>query len=129
MSLPDTAEYWWGVKKNYPYCGKDYYHIPNAECGHRHLFEAKKLGDVNCHACLKLIEQGYKHNLPEGVSESKSAKKRRLKKEAFIKEQEDLYGRCTCGNLFTPRTNSLTGEKFLGCTNYPQCKRTKPLNK
>ena len=32
---------------------------------------------------------------------------------------------CECGNLMIPR-KSKTG-KFLGCSNYPNCKRTMPL--
>jgi len=124
MALTDTAEYWWGVKRNYPYVGPNYYHIPGAECGHRHLFEAKRLGDVNCYSCLKLIKEGYDHKLPEGITESKSAKRRRLREEREIAEMEKLYGRCVCGALRTERKNSNTGELFLGCTRYPICKIT-----
>jgi len=72
MALSDTAEYWQDVKRyhrNYPYMGPNFYHIPNANCGHRHLYLAEKLGDVNCYACLKLIKQGYDHGLPEGKTE------------------------------------------------------------
>lgn len=80
MCMSDTAEYWWDIKSNYPYAGPNYWHIPDAVCGHRHLFEAQKLGDVNCINCLKLIKEGYIHNLPEGITESKTARKKRLKR-------------------------------------------------
>lgn len=121
--MTDTAEYWADAKRNY--VGPNYSHVPGASCGHRHLFEAKKLGDVNCKSCLKLIEDGLQHNLLPGISESKSAKKRRLKQENYIKTQEQLYGRCKCGSLFTLRINSFTKQQFLGCSNYPTCKNTK----
>ena len=127
MAMSDTAEYWNDVKSNYPYSGPNYYHIPNVDCGHRHLYEAKKLGDINCHSCLKLIKDGYVCNLPEGISESNSAKKRRLANERYIEEQEKLYGRCSCGCLRTVRVNSITKNKFLACTNYPKCKKTYSL--
>lgn len=35
---------------------------------------------------------------------------------------------CSTGKL-AKRTNSKTQEKFLGCTNYPKCKYTQPLEK
>lgn len=125
--MTDTAEYWNDVKRNHPHVGPNYFHVPGAACGHRHLFEAKKLGDVNCRACLKLIDEGLHHDLPPGVYESKSAKKRRLKHERCVLEQENLYGRCSCGSLFTPRTNSSTRQQFLGCSSYPRCKNTKSI--
>jgi len=124
MALSDTAEYWRDVK-SHPYAGPNYFHIPGAECGHRHMFEAKRIGDVNCRGCLKLIKAGYVHNLPEGITVSK-AEKRRL---AEVKEAEKKYGRCECGALFTPRKNKQTGESFLGCSNYPKCKNTKVYEK
>jgi hypothetical protein len=86
MALTDTTEYWWDVKRNHPYTGPDYSHIPGYDCGHRHLYEAKKLGDVNCKSCLEAIKNGYKHNLPEGKTISKSEKKRL----AYIKKQEEI---------------------------------------
>jgi len=124
MSMTDTAEYWADVKRNYPYVGPDYYHIPNIDCGHRHLYEAKRLGDVNCRSCLKLIEEGLSHNLPEGKTISKYERKRLN----AIKQLELKFGRCSkCGSLMTERVNKTTKEKFLGCTNYPNCKTTKTL--
>ena len=32
-----------------------------------------------------------------------------------------------CGALLIERTNSETGEPFLGCTTWPECKHTEPL--
>ena len=121
--MTDTAEYWEDVKRNYPYIGPDYYHIPGYDCGHRHLYEAKKLGDVNCNACLKAIKEGYVHNLPEGKTLSKSEKKRL----SAIKKQEELYGKCSCGHLREIRVNITTKVKFLGCSDYPKCKLTTSL--
>lgn len=129
MALTDTAEYWQDVKNNYPYTGQDFYHIPNANCGHRHLYEAKKLGDVNCYSCLKLIENGYEHGLQEGKTDfrSKGQKKRdRIAEQAKI-EREKL-GKCICGSRRVKRINSITKEYFLGCSNYPKCKVTSKIN-
>lgn len=120
MCLSDTAEYWQDVKRNYPYTGTNFYHIPNVDCGHRHMFTAKLLGDVNCYSCLKLIKEGYIHNLREGITISKAEKKRL----AYIKSQETLYGRCSCGGLRMKRRNNKSQQEFLGCNNYPKCKIT-----
>lgn len=116
----DTAEYWNDVRRNYPYIGPNYFHIPNHDCGHRHLHIAKKLGDVNCKSCLKAIAAGVEHGLPEGKSIS-TAEKRRLK---AVKQQEKLYGRCSCGSLRTVRVNKILKRSFYACTNYPKCKIT-----
>lgn len=108
MSLPDMAEYWWDVKSRRPYTGREFYHIPNVNCGHRHLHEAKRIGDVNCFSCLKLIEEGFEHGLPEGKTDFriKGQKKRdRMAKEAKI-EREKL-GKCACGCHRVKRFNSL----------------------
>ena len=125
MSLSDTAEYWWDVKSHKPYMGREFYHIPNANCGHRHLHDAKKLGDVNCFACLKLIKQDYEHGLEDGKTDfrSKSQKIRDNKIELDKKEREKL-GKCNCGCQRTKRFNSAKGEYFLGCSNYPKCRIT-----
>ncbi len=32
-----------------------------------------------------------------------------------------------CGSVMAGRTNRSTGERFLGCSRYPQCKGTRPL--
>ena len=63
MTLSDSAEYWWDVNKPYEYTGRQFYHLENVDCGHRKHHIAKTLKQVNCFACLKLIENGYKHNL------------------------------------------------------------------
>jgi ssDNA-binding Zn-finger/Zn-ribbon topoisomerase 1 len=123
MALTDTAEYWNDVKNNYPYTGPNYFHVTGFECGHRHMFIAKKLGDVNCRGCLKLIEQGNDPKLPPGKTLSTGEKKHL----AWEKQQEELYGRCECGSLRTIRMNKLTSKKFLACQSYPKCKKTTNL--
>jgi len=55
MSLPDTAEYWWDVKKHFE--KKVFTHAPGLMCGHFHVTESKELQDIDCYACKKLIEQ------------------------------------------------------------------------
>jgi len=67
MSLED--KYWNVVKKPISeVSGRKLYHIPNANCGYPHLYEAKLAGDINCFACIELIKKGYDHKLPEGKS-------------------------------------------------------------
>lgn len=131
MSLPDTAEYWQDVKRpRMPYIGPDYYHVPGAECGRKHWYEAKAIGDVNCKDCLKLIEAGYDHGLPEGKTDfrSNSQKKRDAQIEKQRLENEKLP-KCTCGHRMMKRTNRATKEEFYGCTNYPKCKNTSKIGK
>lgn len=126
MSLPDSAEYWWDVKSHSPYMGRTFYHIPGADCGHRHLHEAKKLGNVNCFACLELIKNGYAHGLEEGTYLTHGERKRqaaRTKKKEF----DEKNGKCPCGCSWEIRVNKSSGKPFLGCCNYPKCKNTKSL--
>ena len=129
MALPDTAEYWWDVKSHYPYMGREFYHIPNANCGHRHLHEAKRIGDVNCFACLKLIEQGYEHGLPEGKTDFRSkGQKKRDKQAELAKIEYEKLGICICGYHRVKRYNKTTKQYFLGCSNYPKCLITSNIN-
>jgi hypothetical protein len=57
MSLPDTVEYWWDVKKHFSNPKRVFTHAPGLECGHFHVSESKELDEIDCHACKKLIEQ------------------------------------------------------------------------
>ncbi|MFN8296776.1 MAG: topoisomerase DNA-binding C4 zinc finger domain-containing protein [Chitinophagales bacterium] len=36
------------------------------------------------------------------------------------------YGYCSCGEEFVIRYNKVTQQQFLGCSNYPECRNTKP---
>lgn len=54
MSLPDTAEYWWDVKRKSS--RMPFVHIKGFDCGHFHVTESKKLKEVDCYACKKEIE-------------------------------------------------------------------------
>jgi hypothetical protein len=128
MSLPDTAEYWWGVKgyDRKPYMGKHFVHIPNSICGHIDTMTdntdtSPYLNDINCYACLELIKQnGNIYNLKEGISK---------RQQSVIDKEKHLFrfGKCECGSPMCERTNKANGQKFLGCTNYPKCKNTKPI--
>lgn len=128
MSLPDSAEYWWDVKATKSWYGTTFYHIPNAPCGHRHLHEAKKLGNVNCYACLELIKNGYDHGLEEGIYLTHGQRKRK-KEERRQEEFDEKHGLCSCGSRWQIRKNKSTGQEFLGCLQYPKCKNTKPFSK
>ena len=37
--------------------------------------------------------------------------------------------KCDCGGLLVLRTNSITNTKFLGCNNFPKCKKSKSYRK
>jgi len=126
MCLSDTAEYWQDVKRSrMPYMGTDYYHIPNADCGRKHWHEAKAIDDVNCSDCLKLIAKGYEHNLPDGKTDFRSnGEKKRQAKAEKQKIELDKLGKCSCGCQRVKRTNKSDGKIFLGCSNYPKCKKT-----
>ena len=36
------------------------------------------------------------------------------------------YLTCNCGSKLKVRINKSTRTQFLGCSNYPECKKTKP---
>jgi hypothetical protein len=48
-------------------------------------------------------------------------------KKAPQKKIEPEFGFCHCGGILTLRTNRQDGNKFLGCLNYPKCKRTQSI--
>ena len=93
------------MKKRKHYKGRQLYHIPKADCGHMHYYEAKKLSEVNCFSCIELIKTGYGHN---------------LEKAPFLVEAQT----CSCGKPWVLRTNKATLQQFLGCSGFPKCKNT-----
>jgi hypothetical protein len=123
MGMSDMAEAWWKEPRK-PYSGRDFIHIPNSECGHikretRNTDTSEYINDINCFACLKLIEQnGNIYQLKEGVS-------KRQQREIDRKKHKYRFGECKCGSPMRERKNSKTGEVFFGCSNYPKCKMTK----
>ena len=131
MSIPDEAEIWWPSTSRKQ---KPFTHILGATCGRFQLPSMPVpiwLGNIDCPACLKLIEEGYDHKLPETFplsAMSKSARKKERKRLKWACEQEELYGRCSCGSLYILRVNSKTKKEFLGCSKYPKCKNTKSIN-
>lgn len=52
-----------------------------------------------------------------------------LKKKIHnVKNRKDEITICSeCGSLMVVRSNKETGEKFLGCTNYPDCQNVEQL--
>ena len=70
--MSDTAEYWWDIKsRRSP--KRVFVHLKEHNCGHFHLFEAKKIKDVDCYDCLKHIEQTP--NLKARLDQSKKSQK------------------------------------------------------
>lgn len=112
MSLPDTAEYWWDVKGFDRKQKRIFTHIKGIECGHYHVYETKEINKIDCHSCMKILYE------MQDI------------KEQLIHENEKIkypYGKCSCGGIFKKRKNNLNNQQFLGCSNYPKCKKTKPI--
>ena len=115
MALSDTAEYWFDVKSRRAYNGPKFIHLKGMECGHYHVAESNKLIDVDCHVCVRKINE-----TPE--------LKQRLEQSIKSREEHKFrFGKCECGSPMCERTNKKTGEKFLGCLQYPKCKNTKSI--
>jgi hypothetical protein len=113
MSLPDEAEIWWPDHR----VKHIFSHLPNIKCGHFHVHNATFIDDVDCYSCLKLIEEGYIHNLPT-----------KAEREAQrLKSIGGQNGYCSCGEPFIIKRNHTTKEQFFGCNNYPSCRKTKSL--
>ena len=125
MALSDMAEAWWREPRM-PYMGRDFIHIIDSTCGHinpqtGNTDTSEYLNDINCFACLKLIEKnGNIYNLKEGISKRQQS--------AIDKEKHRFrFGKCECGSPMCVRLNKISGIKFLGCLQYPKCKKTKTL--
>lgn len=59
----------------------------------------------------------------------KTWKKNLHKKIKEIIEKKSEIKKCdNCGSIMVVRENNDSGNKFLGCTSYPDCKNTKPLD-
>ncbi len=103
--------------------GRQFVHIPNSECGHirpwtGNIDTSEYINDINCFACLELIEKnGNIYSLKEGISRREQSK---IDKE----NHRFRFGKCECGSPLCERINSITKQKFLGCINYPKCKKT-----
>lgn len=56
--------------------------------------------------------------------------RKNLKKKisTLIKKQGNIQECEKCGSVMVIRENNKTGDEFYGCTNYPECKNTKPLD-
>lgn len=107
MCLPDTAEYWWDVK-GASQRRKDkhvFTHKKGLECGHFHVYESKKIKQVDCHACIKILKETI-HNYDE------------------VMNPPPPYGLCKCGGELRLKKNTKTKELFLGCSNFPKCRYT-----
>lgn len=129
MSMSDTAEYWFDVKSRQPYYGPDYYHVPNFECGHRHLFEAKYIDQVNCKDCKKALLAGIEHTLKSAELHKKEDEDRA---KGAIEKNKNRWRKkypnnpvCSCGFVMIARKNQSTGKEFYGCSQFPFCKNTK----
>lgn len=90
MSLPDTAEYWWDVKKH---INKHVFtHIKNQDCGHFHVIESNELDEIDCHACKKIIETNQELKLQLANNNGARYKNHR-KKKGFTFESAIRFGK------------------------------------
>lgn len=131
MALPDAAEYWQDVKGGFR-IPNGFRHAKGVDCGHNHNIETEYLQDVDCHACKNIINENRPDNLLDGdapefyyYSKTYAKKMRKAKKERA--EFNAKYGFCDCGYKLVLRTNKAQSRKFLGCSNYPKCKKTKSI--
>ena len=118
MSMSDTAEYWSDVKSR-PYSKpkKVFTHLKSLECGHFHVISSKKIGQVDCYACLALIES----------TPSLKLRMDQNKKSVELRNQKVQKITCTCGKRMVIRENKISKVKFLGCSGFPSCTQTKAL--
>lgn len=127
MSLPDSAEYWWDVKRNRSSGPNTFFHAKGLDCGHNHNVETAYIDDVTCYACKKIIAENPPDNMkpgpaPEAYYLRGKDRTRYFARKAFIEQ----HGHCSCGYDWAIRTNSKDRTQFLGCSNYPKCRKTKP---
>ena len=132
--MTDTAEYWQDVKKKSAYVGVQYSHIPDIDCGHRHLHETSIIKNINCNACKKLLTPEIIKVLNDASVKEIANKDRALmrrEKKARSKRKKRIIKLnlipCICTHSMAIRTNHMTNEQFYGCTNYPVCKHTKSI--
>lgn len=128
MSLPDSAEYWW---KN-PRIPNNLRHAKGVDCGHNHNCETEYIKDVECKACKKIISEKRPTHLFDGDAPkyyyySKTYAKKMRKADKEREEFNTKYGVCNCGCDWAIRTNKKDKTKFLGCSNFPTCKKTKSI--
>lgn len=132
MSLSDTAEYWQDVKSYRGYFPNGFRHAKGLNCGHNHNVETEYFKDVDCHSCKKIINKNRPENLLDGdapefyyLSKTYAKKMRRAKKER--EEFNNENGICECGSDWKIRFNRIKNQHFLGCSDYPKCKKTKSI--
>ena len=106
-------------------------HAKGVNCNHFHGLEVTKLSLVTCLACKHQL------NNPEVLAEftkleiiTKLDEKKAVKStmNTLAAKAEEKGGRIcpTCGANMKVRKNTKNGSTFWGCTNYPDCKTTKP---
>lgn len=140
MSLPDGTEYWWGVKEHRS-AKFVYTHKRGLNCGHFHVQDTKKNKNVTCHACIKILGGEAKKPdcnvcLDKTITDAEfeandtytyTCSGCNKQRTAIGNKSPIVSNKCSCGGSMVDRHNSTTGEKFKGCSNYPNCKNTLKL--
>lgn len=127
------------------YMGPTYYHHPTFTCSHYNpasgnTLRTPYLEDINCWECNAAIMEGkwdgvLRGHAPKYYYMSKTQAKKERKRDNAQKRAQEQYAiahkanGCDCGGIFVERINKATGQKFLGCNRYPNCKKTKPISK
>lgn len=106
-------------------------HAIGVECKQPRNIEVKILKDITCPRCRQLLktDDGLRKTFdaltpPDVIM--KVPEKSYFWNYVNSHKKSATYSICECGRLLKIRTNSKTKQKFLGCSNYPICKRTKP---
>ena len=112
-------------------------HAVGVECKQPRNIEVKYHKDITCPRCrtilsedpelkaafsaltaddviVKMPEKPYFYNYKNGYN-----------KEVITQ----AYLTCNCGSKLKVRINKSTRTQFLGCSNYPECKKTKPYHR
>lgn len=62
----------------------------------------------------------------QGIEKISNKKLPKVKPDSHEEDDEPLQ-RCKCGSHMVIRTNREKGNKFYGCSNYPECRNTLPI--
>ena len=120
-------------------------HAKGVDCKHPHFNEVIRYSAVNCPACKRILRtdtkikeafdkylEDYKKKVKEesskrGAPEYGAAwkqKRKPAKTESGRKGGVHIKRCPECNSWMKIKENNKTGDKFLGCTNYPHCTHT-----
>lgn len=89
-----------------------YVHHPSYSCSHKkpgNMRTSQFIEDISCRECLRVIKSGL------ASAGRRSENKLRVTTDKV---------RCECGAAMVKRVNKVTGQEFLGCSDFPKCRIT-----